>query len=271
MDASSLSHMTQAEFEEKVAAAIALFPRDPDDPTHRLPPSPSTGFSPVPPSPIVTDLGPALDDSESPSLIQRPELSFPNATKAIYRSTERLVSKPLGAIGRIFDQLESLADGSDASSRPQNYAAAQSDHSADSYYRSTAGRPASIRSNRSGYRQHSGHSSSQSPSQQQALSNPAYPSSPHYVPISQTFPQSHADPAFIAPSGYHGVVPTRRRTNSGLNVEEITLESDRQHEQQRLASIEVIAYLPLPREDETDGSLCIRRSRAFSRNSKRRF
>lgn len=261
MDASSLSHMTQEEFETNVATAIQSFPRDPDDPTHRLPPSPSTGFSPVPPPPIATDLKPGVDDSESPSLIQRPELSFPNATKAIFRSTERLVSKPLGAIGRIFDQLESLADGHDNS--PSHI-----DTSADSY-RSPVGRPASVRSNRSGYRQYTLQSSQGPPHPplvQGETSAAAYPSSPRYVPISQTFPQSPAGPAASSPNDYSG---PRRRTNSGLNVEEVTLEIDRQHEQQRLASIGVRSIMVSLCRATAD-VITNRHSRAFSRSWKRK-
>ena len=114
MDSSSLSNITQAEFETNVELAILALPVDPGDSSLRLPATPTKGSFPTsrPPTPTSSPL-----DAESPSLIQQPNLSFPNATKAFFirgtDSVERIVSKPLGAIGRIFDQLEQLAGDAD--------------------------------------------------------------------------------------------------------------------------------------------------------------
>lgn len=112
MDASSLSNITQAEFENHVEQAILSLPMDPADSTMRIPTGPirTTGTStPEPAHSTSADLIKATD-VESPASLLQPGLSFPDATKAfLQRSTdsvERIVSKPLDAIGRIFDQFE---------------------------------------------------------------------------------------------------------------------------------------------------------------------
>ncbi|SCV74335.1 BQ2448_6767 [Microbotryum intermedium] len=142
MDASSLSNMTQAEFERNIEQAVLSFPTDRDE----LPiaqrrdasgPSPSTPSpiprsrevsasqqprSPIPPpKPIRLPLAQTDEpthhpniDVESASVIPGPS---PNNALASTRnflvrssgSVERIVSKPLGAIGRILDQLEQVA------------------------------------------------------------------------------------------------------------------------------------------------------------------
>lgn len=112
MDASSLSNITQAEFENHVEQAILSLPVDPADSTMRIPTGPikTPGTStPEPAHSTSADLIKATD-VESPASLLQPGLSFPDATKAFFQrstdSVERVVSKPLDAIGRIFDQFE---------------------------------------------------------------------------------------------------------------------------------------------------------------------
>lgn len=146
MDASSLSNITQVEFESYVEKAILQLPLDPDDsplidgalppipiPLPSLPPtSSSTSPSPLPAPPLPTkitlstrslphpqdqqDQQPQQDDSSSPITLHQPQLSFTDTRNFLTRSAdsmERIVSKPLGAIGRIFEQLEGFAAAED--------------------------------------------------------------------------------------------------------------------------------------------------------------
>ncbi|KAM0787741.1 hypothetical protein ACM66B_003798 [Microbotryomycetes sp. NB124-2] len=138
VDASALSNITKAEFESNVAQAIRDLPVDPDDsprlgrfeaanapgaqPSKKEQPSPlpalpagleleSSRSSPAPPTGAGAELiAAAAADPESPTPLQQPGMSLPDATKAfLLRSTdsvERMVSKPLNAIGRIFEQFE---------------------------------------------------------------------------------------------------------------------------------------------------------------------
>ncbi|KAK4056939.1 hypothetical protein OIO90_002189 [Microbotryomycetes sp. JL221] len=135
VDASALSNITQQEFEQNVAQAVRELPRDPDDSPRlgRLAPEairdgskdarqPNMDSEKVsanndaqaqagarPPAGAELTEAAAVDP-ESPTLLQQPGLSLPDATKAfLMRSTdsvERMVSKPLTAIGRIFEQFE---------------------------------------------------------------------------------------------------------------------------------------------------------------------
>ncbi|KAL8293365.1 hypothetical protein RQP46_000066 [Phenoliferia psychrophenolica] len=119
MDSSSLSSITQTEFETHVELAIQNLPVDPSDSSLRLPSTPiKSSTSPLPPSSSLSPSSSTTLDSDSPSLLQTQNLSFPDATKAFFirssDSVERIVSKPLGAIGRIFEQLEQLAGENDS-------------------------------------------------------------------------------------------------------------------------------------------------------------
>lgn len=113
MDASSLSNITQSEFEDNVETAILSLPIDPSDnstmriPTYPLPLTINTVSEPA--HSTMGDLASATD-VESPHGLGQPNFSFPDATKAFFTrssdSVERIVSKPLGAISRIFDQYD---------------------------------------------------------------------------------------------------------------------------------------------------------------------
>ena len=96
MDASSLSNITQEEFESNVENTIADFvPSPTSQTTHRLPPNEISPFAPSTPG-------------EEPA---RP-LALPsvdNARRFFQRtgnSVQEAVSRPLNAIGKIFDNMQ---------------------------------------------------------------------------------------------------------------------------------------------------------------------
>ncbi|KAM0750126.1 hypothetical protein T439DRAFT_326091 [Meredithblackwellia eburnea MCA 4105] len=119
MDASHLSHITQQEFETNVEQAILRLPVDPADASLRLPktptrntfagagerpsqsntPEPPHSDIPLPPVPAAVS-GPAGGAAAAKQLFIRGS-----------DSVERAISKPLGAIGRIFEQLETQLGG----------------------------------------------------------------------------------------------------------------------------------------------------------------
>lgn len=119
MDASSLSNITQSEFESFVSAAILALPVHPSS----LPPSPALPSLPakIPPSQIPST--PPEDPSEatSPVLLQHPSIPLPvrvGEEGGNFWNVERIVSKPLGAIGRIFDSLDQTLSNSPSPSSP---------------------------------------------------------------------------------------------------------------------------------------------------------
>ncbi|GAA6056714.1 hypothetical protein JCM3770_006481 [Rhodotorula araucariae] len=135
LDSSSLSNITQDEFEVKVAAAVKQLaseepppPPPPRDPfQHARPTSPTTPSRPPASVPGVSAdlLAPAEAASASllphggeggvaPATPTPRDLSFPESMKAsLLRGTdsvERAMSKPLGALARVFEQLEQTAN-----------------------------------------------------------------------------------------------------------------------------------------------------------------
>lgn len=132
LDASSLSNITQQEFESKVAAAVKQLASEeppPPPPPHDLPtPSRSSTPSTRPPVRDATAtssdliqpseaasaslLAPTGEGGVAPATPQN--LSFPETMKqSLIRGTdsvERAMSKPLGALARVFAQLEETAN-----------------------------------------------------------------------------------------------------------------------------------------------------------------
>ncbi|SGY44678.1 BQ5605_C001g00189 [Microbotryum silenes-dioicae] len=137
MDASSLSNMTQAEFERNIERAVLSFPTDRDElpvaqrrsssTASPMPRSREVSSQPArsplpPPNPIRLPLPHQSDEPTHQSNIDVESASVlpgPSPTNALEStrnflvrssdSVERIVSKPLGAIGRILDQLEQVA------------------------------------------------------------------------------------------------------------------------------------------------------------------
>ncbi|GAA5851269.1 hypothetical protein JCM8547_004190 [Rhodosporidiobolus lusitaniae] len=138
LDASSLSNITQAEFETYVAGAVkklaAEEPPPPVPPLDRRPsafeaasrtsrPSSPTGAPPRFPSPAndPTQAPLAASEAESasaalvlPSGEAPSSVSFPESTRQLLLrgtdSVEKAMSKPLGALAKIFEQLEQTAN-----------------------------------------------------------------------------------------------------------------------------------------------------------------
>lgn len=112
LDASSLSHITQDEFEANVAQAISQLPVDPNDSSVRLAQTPAptrTTFDP-------TGTPAEGEDAESPALLNQPgpalgggqQLSFPESTKALLqKGTDKLLTtKPGDLLTNLVGQLD---------------------------------------------------------------------------------------------------------------------------------------------------------------------
>ncbi|GAA5896992.1 hypothetical protein JCM8208_006133 [Rhodotorula glutinis] len=135
LDASSLSNITQDEFESNVAVAVKQVaseePPPPPPPRDAAPSSrPSTpSTAPRPPASAsgpsadliqpseaasASLLAPAGEGGVAPATPSAQDLSFPESMKAsLLRGTdsvERAMSKPLGALARVFEQLEQTAN-----------------------------------------------------------------------------------------------------------------------------------------------------------------
>ncbi|GAA5954727.1 hypothetical protein JCM21900_005134 [Sporobolomyces salmonicolor] len=244
LDATSLSNITQLEFEHHVAAAVKQLaaeeappppptrPRDisrpstPPDASHATASSPTRPALGRPPS-STADLSSAVhqspDETSSASLLSSssvaegsvpPNLSFPSSTKALLLrgtdSVERAMSKPIGALARIFEQLEVTANELTGQTPlpPQQVPGGGGE-----------GRPNAVRrrSYAAGYPQ-----TSPNPSLApfQASSSSASSFSPNL-----SAPPS-PDPALYAP-------PT-------ISDASVTAEIDRQHEAQRQAALETL-------------------------------
>lgn len=121
LDHSSLSHISKEEFEANVAEAIAALPIDPNDDSVRLPKTPTPTRTTFDPNDAPAG---EAGDEQSPAVLNQPGLgmapgqqgrSFPESTKALLQkgtdSVERAISKPIGAIGALFDQLEGAFAG----------------------------------------------------------------------------------------------------------------------------------------------------------------
>lgn len=235
MDASSLSSLTQAEFEQNVASAILALPVDPNDATLRrdaaaasassVNTSPPLNRSRASPPPPLSQAPTEGVDTESPALLQQPGLSFPDATKAfLLRSTdsvERIVSKPLGAIGRIFDEIEKIATPGDGP--PPSQPSPRSPHGQQPLPPLPppgAGAPLSANPKRRSYATYQGGA---------ARSQPP-------PPPSQAGPGGQ-DPRLYAPEG-----------STNEEVIRVLEEKEEKAEQQRLAAIEVSSRERIERE-----------------------
>lgn len=150
-------------------------------------------------APLATPDGTEL---ESPSLLSQPGLSFPSSAKGfLLRSTdsvERAMSKPLGAIGRIFDQLDQRVQDVGVGGRPSQMES--------SPLQQGVAPPGQGRRNT---RRFSGD-----------------PNAPPPPPPPQQFggPQPHLQGMYA---------------QEGSSVQEVSRQIEQQHEQQRLASINV--------------------------------
>ena len=195
MDASALSNITQAEFESNVEKAIQELPPDPFEErlgSELAPPPPRTSS----PMPDVTSA--QRGEADSPALIREPGLSLPDATRQFLMrgtdSVERMVSRPLNAIGRIFDQLADDTDEIEQEAQQQG---------------TPRGNVAPGRAR-----------------QQQYSSTP--------TPYAFAGPTSPGTPSAAARERQQGLYANER-----MSPRQIEEEIDRQHAQQRAATLEV--------------------------------
>ncbi|GAA5860529.1 hypothetical protein JCM1840_000287 [Sporobolomyces johnsonii] len=244
LDATSLSNITQLEFEHHVAAAVKQLaaeeppppppsrPRDssrpstPSDPAHAIassPTRPALGHPPSPTADLSSTAHQSPDETSSASLLPSssvaegsvpPNLSFPSSTKALLLrgtdSVERAMSKPIGALARIFEQLEVTA----------NELTGQTPPPAQQVPGGGGGRPSAVkrRSYVAGYPQ-------TSPTPSLSPFGPSSSSAGSSFSPNLSAPPS-PDPALYAP-------PT-------ISDASVTVEIDRQHEAQRQAALETL-------------------------------
>ncbi|KAG6918954.1 hypothetical protein DXG01_010193 [Tephrocybe rancida] len=105
MDHTSLSNITQEEFEQNVEEAIQDLPQS-ETSSPLLSQAPSTRV-PTPPS----NLSHAGEESAQPLAISTPAQSISDDAKRLFQKTGDTISKPLNAIGRIFSEALDGAEG----------------------------------------------------------------------------------------------------------------------------------------------------------------
>lgn len=259
LDASSLSSITQSEFEANVEKAIQSLPRDEADdvpppaaiPDRARPTSPdrrdrpSAGKSSGTP---VDAIGGSSGDTDSAALIAQPHMSFPDATKQFFvrssDSVERIVSKPLGAIGRIFEQLESLAGDNGDTIASGNLKPPPGYQQQQQHGRQP---PDAVSDGNNGY--HPAY-----------LSEAALSGRLPIPPAQVSPPQTRRTRRGSSASSRRRPLPVRSfgsgdasaYTPDDTSASDAMLEIDRQHEQQRQANIETLRNMfPQIEDDET--------------------
>ncbi|GBE89536.1 hypothetical protein SCP_1601980 [Sparassis crispa] len=108
MDHTSLSNITQEEFEQNVETAIQLLPNSPV-------PTPGTVTPPVPTTPsgaALTTASHAGEESAQPLSLPTPAQTLGDDARRFLQKTGDTISKPLGAISRIFSE---VLDGAEES------------------------------------------------------------------------------------------------------------------------------------------------------------
>jgi hypothetical protein len=98
MDSSSLSNITQTEFEDAVSAAIADLPPSPTSLRRSLASGIDRSHSPSPFAPTT----PGEEPARALSMLG----GLDGTTKRFFQKTGEVVSKPLGAIGKILEGMQ---------------------------------------------------------------------------------------------------------------------------------------------------------------------
>lgn len=227
MDASSLSNITQEEFEAFVSLAILALPPPtsltsspalPSLPHHS---NPSLTVSTLPSTPIE-------DPSESTSpILLHPAIPMPiqggggeaggeqqpGHQGNFWNNAERIVSKPLGAIGRIFDSLDQTLSGP----APLPSSLTTSNHQ--------------VMSVESAYERING--------------------------------SSNLNMNYVGPQGHYPAMSARRNGEGGRgsggggiegegSIDQVTRRIDKEYEDQRKASLEVSLFFSLSFHDDDD-------------------
>ncbi|KAG8853698.1 hypothetical protein FRB91_004498, partial [Serendipita sp. 411] len=123
MDHTSLSHISQEEFERKVEEAIQTLPPSPNV----IPATPSTGSEDVLPEPPKTPSAAPAPGEESASALQLPTpASVAEDTKKFLQKTgalaQQTISKPLNAIGKLLSEaLDGIDDDNYRRAEPSQW------------------------------------------------------------------------------------------------------------------------------------------------------
>ncbi|KAJ7696540.1 hypothetical protein B0H17DRAFT_1007669 [Mycena rosella] len=109
MDHTSLSNITQEEFENNVEDAIQSLPSEPDSPAipHVTPAIPSTPERP----PSASSSSHEGDESAQPLAISTPAQTITEDARRLLQKTGDTISKPLNTLSRIFNEALDSAEG----------------------------------------------------------------------------------------------------------------------------------------------------------------
>ncbi|KAJ7504270.1 hypothetical protein B0H11DRAFT_1981447 [Mycena galericulata] len=110
MDHTSLSNITQEEFEKNVEAAIQSLPSEPDSPaiSHAIPASaPATPQRPI----SASSSSHEGEESAQPLAISTPTQTISEDARRLLQKTGDTISKPLNALSRIFNEALDGAEG----------------------------------------------------------------------------------------------------------------------------------------------------------------
>ncbi|KAJ6518926.1 hypothetical protein C8R45DRAFT_949758 [Mycena sanguinolenta] len=112
MDHSSLSNITQEEFEKNVEEALRSLPPTPDSPVvpHVAPVTPTTPSTPQRPVPASSSSHEG-EESAQPLAISTPVQTLTEDARRLFQKTGDTISKPLNALGRIFNEALDTAEG----------------------------------------------------------------------------------------------------------------------------------------------------------------
>ncbi|KAF8216650.1 hypothetical protein K438DRAFT_1914512 [Mycena galopus ATCC 62051] len=116
MDHTSLSNITQEEFERNVEEALRSLPPDSPVVPHVTPVTPITPVSPTIPStpqrPIAASSSSHEgEESAQPLAISTPVQTLTDDARRLFQKTGDTISKPLNALGRIFNEALDTAEG----------------------------------------------------------------------------------------------------------------------------------------------------------------
>ncbi|KAK7025183.1 vacuolar protein sorting-associated protein 9a [Favolaschia claudopus] len=112
MDHTSLSNITQPEFERNVEEALQSLPPDSPVVPHAVPVVPTTPITPTTPQrPVSSSSSHEGEESAEPLAITTPVQTLTEDARRLFQKTGDTISKPLNALGRIFNEALDSAEG----------------------------------------------------------------------------------------------------------------------------------------------------------------
>ncbi|KAJ7879964.1 hypothetical protein B0H14DRAFT_3858242 [Mycena olivaceomarginata] len=111
MDHTSLSNITQEEFERNVEEALRSLPPDSPVVPHVVPAIPVTPTTPSTPQRPVSASSHEGEESAEPLAISTPVQTLTDDARRLFQKTGDTISKPLNALGRIFNEALDTAEG----------------------------------------------------------------------------------------------------------------------------------------------------------------